>query len=161
MPFIQLMKAQEKDLVGSLRTLLVDDLYAALPELKPSDKFSKAKRSIKKIHRSKQKKSAKVTVKVRRGLGAVLLSAIPGLITLAVESLNSWIKAKQNSRIDNAVTVMWRSSFQIKNELRQYRDDFLMFGKYTAESLNGVIKSQRPSSEEHKVGMTCVRSQIW
>ena len=66
---------------------------------------------------------------------------IPGLITLAVESLNSWIKAKQNSRIDNAITIMRRSSFQIKNELRQYRDDFLMFGKYTAESLNDVIKT--------------------
>ena len=106
MPFIQLMKAQEKDLVGSLWTLLVDDLYAALPELNPSHKFSKAKRSTKKSHRSKQKKSAKVTEKVRQGLGAVILSAIPGLITLAVESLNSWIKAKQNNRIDNAVTVM-------------------------------------------------------
>ena len=32
---------------------LVDDLYAALPELRPSDKFSKAKRSAKKTHRSK------------------------------------------------------------------------------------------------------------
>ena len=86
MPFIQLMKAQEKDLVGSLRTLLVDDLYAALPELKPSDKFSKAKRSTKKSRRSKRKKLAKVTEKVRRGLRAVILSAIPGLITLGVES---------------------------------------------------------------------------
>ena len=141
MPFIQLMKAQEKDLVGSLQTLLVDDLYVALPELKPSDKFSKAKRSTKKSHRSKRKKSAKVTKKVRQGLGTVILSAIPGLITLAVESLNSLIKAKQNNQIDNAITIMQRSSFQIKNELRQYRDDFLMFGKYTAESLNDVIKT--------------------
>ena len=65
MPFIQLMKAQEKDLVGPLQTLLIDDLYAALPELKPSDKFSKAKRLAKKTHRSKQKKSEKVTEKVR------------------------------------------------------------------------------------------------
>ena len=71
----------------------------------------------------------------------MILSAIPGLITLAVESLNSWIKAKQNNRIDNAITIMQRLSFQIKNELRQYRDDFLMFGKYTAESLNDVIKT--------------------
>ena len=141
MPFIQLVKAQEKDLVGSLWTLLVHNLYVALPELKPSHKFSKAKRSTKKSHRSKQKKSAKVTEKVRRGLGAVILSAIPGLITLAVESLNSWIKGKQNNQIDNAVTIMRRSSFQIKNELRQYRDDFLMFGKYTAGSLNDVIKT--------------------
>ena len=106
MPFIQLMKAQEKDLVGSLWTLLVDDLYAALPELRPSDKFSKAKRSTRKSHRSKQKKLAKVTEKVKHGLGAVIMSAIPGLITLAVESLNSWIKAKQNSQIDNVVSVM-------------------------------------------------------
>ena len=63
------------------------------------------------------------------------------LITLAVESLNSWIKGKQNNQIDNAITVMQRLSFQIKNELRQYKDDFLMFGKYTAESWNDVIKT--------------------
>ena len=80
MPFIQLMKAQEKDLVGSLWTLLVNDLYVALPELNPSHKFSRSKRLTKKSHRSKQKKTAKVTKKVRRGLGAVILSAIPGFV---------------------------------------------------------------------------------
>ena len=36
---------------------------------------------------------------------------------------------------------MRRLSIEIKNELRQYRDDFLMYGKYTAESLNDVIKT--------------------
>ena len=97
MPFIQLMKAQEKDLIGCLWTLLVNDLYAALPELNPSHKFSRSKRSTKKSHRSKRKKTAKVTEKVKRGLGAVILSAIPGLITLAVGILNSWIKGKQNN----------------------------------------------------------------
>ena len=108
MPFIQLMQAQEKDLTVSLRTLLVDDLYVALPELNTSHKFSRPQRSTKKSHRSKRKKTAKVTEKVRRGLGAVILSAIPGLITLAVESLNSWIKGKQNNQIDNAITIMRR-----------------------------------------------------
>ena len=33
MPFIHLMQAQEKDLLRSLRTLLVDELYAVIPEL--------------------------------------------------------------------------------------------------------------------------------
>ena len=57
---------------------------------------------------------------------------------------------------------MQRSSFQIKNELRQYRDDFLMFGKYTAESLNDVIKTVNAlHQKKHKVGTTCDRSQIW
>ena len=96
MPFIQLMKAQEKDLVGSLRTLLVEDLYAALPELNPSHRFPRSQRLTKRPHKSKRKRTATVTEKVRRGLGAMILSAIPGLITLAVESLNSW---KKESRI--------------------------------------------------------------
>ena len=53
MPFIQLMQSQEKDLIGSLWTLLVDDLYAALPELNPGYKSSRPQRSTKKSHRSK------------------------------------------------------------------------------------------------------------
>ena len=36
---------------------------------------------------------------------------------------------------------MKRSNFEIRNELQQYRDDFLMYGKYNAESLNDVIKT--------------------
>ena len=78
--------------------------------------------------------------KVKRGLGAVILSAIQGLITLAVESLSSWIKGKQNRGIDDAVTAMRRSDSEIRIELQQYWDDFLMYGKYT-ESLNDVIKT--------------------
>ena len=122
------MQAQEKDLIGTLWTLLIDDLYAVLPELNPNYKHSKPQRSTKKSLRSRQKKTAKVTEKVRRGLGAVILSAIPGLITLAAESVSSLIKGKKNSRIDNAVSIMRRSNFEIKNELQQYRDDFLMYG---------------------------------
>ena len=78
--------------------------------------------------------------KVKRGLGAVIMSAIPGLITLAMESLSFWIKGKQNCQIDDAVTAMRWYDSEIRNELQQYRDDFLMYGKYSAESLNDVIK---------------------
>ena len=69
------------------------------------------------------------------------MSAIPGLITLAAESLSSWIKGKQNSQIDNTISIMRRSNFEIKNELQQYKSDFLMYGKCTVESLNDVIKT--------------------
>ena len=44
MPFIQLMQAQEKDLLCTLRTLLVNDLYAALPELNPNHKHFRPQR---------------------------------------------------------------------------------------------------------------------
>ena len=113
MPFIHLMQAQEKDLLGSLRTLLVDDLYAAIPGLSPNHKHSQPSRSAKKSHRPKRKKPVKMVDKVKRGLGAV----IPGLITLAVESLSSWIKGKQNQQIDDAVTAMRWSDSEIRNEL--------------------------------------------
>ena len=141
MPFIQLMQAQVKDLLSTLWTLFVDDLYMALPELNPNHKNFRPKRSLKKSHRSKQKKTTKIMEKVKRGLGAVILSAIPGLITLAAESLSSWIKGKQNSQIDNAISIMRRSNFEIRDELQQYKSDFLMYVKYTAESLNDVIKT--------------------
>ena len=96
MPFIHLILAQEKDLFRSLRTLLVDDLYAAIPELNPNHKHSHSSRSAKKSHRLKRKKPVKMVDKVKRGLGAVIMSVIPGLITLTMESLSSWIKGKQN-----------------------------------------------------------------
>ena len=48
------------------------------------------------------------------------MSAIPGLITLAVESLSSWIKGKQNCGVDDAVTAMRQSDSEIRNELQQY-----------------------------------------
>ena len=53
MPFIQLMQAQEKDLIGTLQTLLIDDLYVTLPELNPNYKHSRPQRSTKKSHRSR------------------------------------------------------------------------------------------------------------
>ena len=42
----------------------------------------------------------------RRGIGNLILTAIPGLITLAVESVSSWIKGKQQRRVDEAVSAM-------------------------------------------------------
>ena len=36
---------------------------------------------------------------------------------------------------------MRRSDLETRNELQQYRDDFLMYGKYSAESLNDIIKT--------------------
>ena len=92
-----------------------------------------------------RKKPVKMVDKVKRGLGAVILSVIPGLITLAMKSLSSWIKGNQNQQIEDAVTAVRWSDSEIRNELQQYRDDFLTYCKYSAESLNDVIKTVIPS----------------
>ena len=63
---------------------MCEDLYSALPELEPM----------------------LGPIRKRRGIGTLILSVIPGLITLAVESVSSWIKGKQQKRVDEAVSAM-------------------------------------------------------
>ena len=75
----------------------------------------------------------------KRGIGAIFSSVLPGLITLTVESLTSWIKGKQQRRIHQAVDTMRKTESEVKNTLSQYQDDFLMFGKYNVKSLKTVI----------------------
>ena len=65
---------------------------------------------------------------------------MPSLITLAVKGISSWIKRKQQKCIDDAVLAMHRQEAEI-NELRQFSDDFLMYGKYNVETLMDVINT--------------------
>ena len=116
-PYIEYLKEQEKYYIEKVHELLCDDLYAALPELKPMSGH----------------------IRSRRGLGALILLAIPGLITLAVESVSSTIKGKQQKRVDEAVSTMRVESHIDRNKFRQYSNDFLMYGKYNVDMLQNVI----------------------
>ena len=62
------------------------------------------------------------------------------MITLAVEGISSWIKRKQQKHIDKAVMVMWRKEAEI-NQLKQFSEDFLMYGKYNLETLTDVVNT--------------------
>ena len=116
-PYIEYLKEQEKYYIEKVHELLCDDLYTALPELK----------------------LVLDPLRMRRGIGALILSTIPGLITLAVESVSSWIKGKQQKRVDEAVSAMRAESQVDQNKLRQYSNDFLMYGKYNVNTLQNVI----------------------
>ena len=59
------------------------------------------------------------------GIGAIFTSVLLGLITLAVESLTSWIKGKQQRRINKAVDIMRKTESEVKNTLSKYQDDSL------------------------------------
>ena len=130
------MQNQQKSLVHGLRQLLIHDLYAALPELHPEYEVQNDKPSESPSASPDDEKELK---RERRGIGAIFSSVLPGLITLAVESLTSWIKGKQQNRINQAVDKMRKTESDVKNTLTQYQEDFLMYGKYNVESLNKVI----------------------
>ena len=138
MHYIEYMQNQEKSLVQSLRQLLIHDLYSALPELDPEYVIQNDKPG-KPLSLSPEDK--KELNWEKRGIGAIFSSVLPGLITLAVESLTSWIKGKQQNRINQAVDKMRKTESEVKNTLTQYQDDFLMYGKYSIESLRKVINT--------------------
>ena len=67
--------------------------------------------------------------------------AIPGLITLAIESVSSYIKGKQQQRINTTVTELINDDNKIRNDLRQHRNELLMYGRYNLDSLKGIINT--------------------
>ena len=130
------MQTQQKSLVHSLRQLLIHDLYAALPELHPEYEVQNDKPNESPSSSPEYKKELN---RERSGIGAIFSSVLPGLITLTVESLTSWIKGKHQNRIHQAVDKMRKTELDVKNTLTQYQEDFLMYGKYSVVSLNKVI----------------------
>ena len=128
------MQNQEKSLVHGLRQLLIHNLYSALPELNPDYRIQGDELAESQPLSSEDEKEVK---REKGGIGAIFSSVLPGLITLAVESL--WIKGKQQRRIHQAIDTMRKTESEVKNTLSQYQDDFLMFGKYSVKSLKTVI----------------------
>ena len=136
MPYIRYMQNQEKSLVHGLRQLLIHDLYSALPELNSDYRVQNYEPAENQQLSSEDEKEVKSK---KRGTGAIFSSILPGLITLAVESLTSWIKGKQQRRMHQAVDTMRKTKSEVKNTLSQYQDDFFMFRKYSVKSLKTVI----------------------
>ena len=144
-------KSQQEELQFFLRQLLTHDLYSVLPELNqtPSMYNHGPSYNIRPVELSDPygtKFSAKTVnhtaqIRSRRGFGSILAKAIPGLITLAVESVSSYIKGRQQQRINTAVEELRSDDNKIKNDLKQYRNELLMYGRYNLKSLRGIINT--------------------
>ena len=113
------LRKKEKYFVDRLYGLLENDLYSILPQLRRGSQ----------------------AVRPQRGLGTLVISAVTGLITLAVESLGSYLRNKQEKRINDAVLAMREDNTVVQNTLQQYSNDFLMYGRYNVETLEKVIQT--------------------
>ena len=144
-------QSQQEDLQFLLRQLLNHDLYSVLPELNQTPSMYKYEpsyniRPADLLNPHKMKLTAETVndtaqVRGRRGFGSILAKAIPGLITLAIESVSSYIKGKQQWRINTAVEELTSDDNKIKNDLKQYRNELLMYGRYNLKSLRGIINT--------------------
>ena len=103
-------QSQQEELQFLLRQLLTHDLYSVLPELNQTPSmYSQGSVDITKPNDRSDPYETEFTVESwndtahirgRRGFGSILAKAIPGLITLAIESVSSYIKGKQQQRIN-------------------------------------------------------------
>ena len=82
-----------------------------------------------------------VQARERREFGSILVQAIPGLITLAIESVSSYIMGRQQQKINTMVEALRNDDNKITNDLRQHRKELLMCGRYNLNSLRGVINT--------------------
>ena len=76
-----------------------------------------------------------------RGLGGIIAKAIPGLITLVIESVSSYIKGRQQQKINTAAEELRNDDMKIRNDLRQHKNEILMNGRYNLNSLKGIINT--------------------
>ena len=55
--------------------------------------------------------------------------------------MSSYIKGKQKQRINTAIEELRNDDNKIRNDLRQHRNELLMYGRYQLNSLRGVINT--------------------
>ena len=144
-------QSQQEELQFLLRQLLTHDLYSVLPELNQTPSmYSHGPRYETRPVNLPDPYETKLTAKFvndtaqireRRGFGSILAKAIPGLITLAIESVSSYIKSKQQQRINTAVEELRNDDNKIRNDLKQYRNELFMYGRYNLKSLKGIINT--------------------
>ena len=141
----------QQELQFLLRQLLTHDLYSVLPELNQTPSMyshgpSYETRRVNLPDPYETKFTAKTVndtaeIRERRGFGSILAKAIPGLITLAIESVSSYIKGRQQQRINTAVTRLRNDDNKIRNDLKQHKNELLMYGRYNLNSLKGIINT--------------------
>ena len=77
-----------------------------------------------------------------------------------MESIGSWIKGKHSRRIDEAVLQMRRQEKET-NRLKQFSNDFLMYGKYSVEKLEDVINTvNRIHAKQTKIEQSAVNANL-
>ena len=144
-------ESQQEELQFLLRQLLTHGLYSVLPELNQTPSMyshgpSYKTRPVNLPDPYETKFTTKIVndtaqIRERRGFGSILAKAISGLITLAIESVSSYIKGKQQQRINTAVKKLRNDDNKIRNDLKQYRNELLMYSRYNLNSLEGIINT--------------------
>ena len=119
-PYTDHLRRKINDHTRELRRIFHTDIHELLPELK-SETFQPKSRP-------------------KRAFG-LIATAITGLITLAVESLSSFLRNRQQKQMSTAVLKMRDNHNDLNTMVADINEDFLMYGHYNTKQIANLIKT--------------------
>ena len=75
----------------------------------------------------------------KKGAVPPLVPALASLVTIAVESLNSFLQKKRSKAMATGLSVLRHNQSLAWNSLWQLEHDFLIYGKYNVEKLQDIV----------------------
>ena len=116
MPVFNLVKTREEYFRKKLTTLVDEDLYAPLESYRCLGRRSK-------------------------WFASLIISAVTGLVTLAVEGISSYLQRERNKAMANAMDALHRGQVENYDSLQWYKDDLLLYGSYSLNSTNDILNT--------------------
>ena len=113
LPILSLMKRKDDFYRSKLQHLVEHDLYGNLLTYRSAG-------------RSKR-------------FAALVVPAIAGLVTLAVESLSGYLQNKRHKAMAKAMDALQQNQKLTFNQLHRYKDDLLLYGTYNLKSTESVL----------------------
>ena len=114
-PLFHLMATREKFLRETLLSLVEKDLYQPLIQYRSPG-------------RSKR-------------FASLAISAVTGLVTLAVEGISGYLQDKRNKAMANAMDALHKAQADTYDQLQRYKDDLTLYGTYSLKSTTDVLDS--------------------
>jgi hypothetical protein len=113
-PTMRMLQKTNDRLKETFIKLVVNDLHTALPYSSPAGRR-------------------------KRFIAAIVGPVIAGLATLAVEQLNNHLQNKRLKAMKKAIDALRQDTDKTKNFVKQFKDDFLMYGEYDIDKMDEVI----------------------
>ena len=115
LPLLSLIQQREQFKRDHLIKLVEEDLYGTLWNLKESNRG-------------------------KRPIGLVV-SAVTGLVTLAIEAVGSYLQRKRNKAMATAMDTLHEAQLDTYDKLQRHRKDLLLYGTYSLKSTNAVLNT--------------------
>ena len=74
----------------------------------------------------------------KRSVGLVV-SAVTGLVTLAIEAVGSYLQKKRNKAMATAMDTLREAQLDTYDKLQRHKKDLLLYGTYSLRSTNSVL----------------------